>query len=719
MEQKFKKKLDEYKAFSGIMNNTLLDIINTIPKDIPKSMAMTIAIHGMSSYLSAFHYKIKLGEDNLIPVNVIAFILAKSGMKKTSTVRNVRNLFKQAYDKIDLNRWKREIERASVVGESPRDLNPMSSTLGTEAGFTNRIAEFMKNGIGMPSLYVDEVATELDSSEIIVHNIKLIGQLFDNGDSESKPLRDSKNQLPQIKGMGVPALFIGSEYGILEQPSTLKKFDIEFMSKLSRRSFFAYPEEVKNIHQELSAEEVLDNIRNFDEKGTKYKEKITKIALSIARMSINKDKNLIEVDKKAKDLIDYYMLHNKERAKVEETEMLSLEVSHREWKVFKLAGIFAVFNKRLEIKIQDIIEAISVAEMLDEELKKFNKKSKRLIYEMLIDHLREKKKIKIYELIEKKWIRTTKEIEDLVVIANSKIDEDSSIVIVDDEVIMNTLVKTKMYGISYKRTPKKKEDRRKHITKGYKYIQKDFKWMKKIMENNTAYCIFEFKDGVRNKNNLKGTAQMLVLDVDDSNETYREVSDFLADYEHIICTTSDNSNPYKYRLLLPTNIEIDVPNHLWTTFLKRVSEELGVKADLLAKAQIFYGFKSKNAIYQEGEKFDIRHIVKNLPKEKERKIAPLVGKKLENAWKERYNLFRFFYEESMWGKYQQYHNSLWLYTRNCAEKGLKLELAIKILYDIVEFRFTAMGRKPRGDYLDSLIERMETYDEWREEKKDY
>ena len=78
--------LDSLNVFTGELNEIAKAMTKVLSDEIPFNMSITIANYTMSSFVGHFHYKIKMEADNLVPPNIIAFILAKSGAKKTSSM---------------------------------------------------------------------------------------------------------------------------------------------------------------------------------------------------------------------------------------------------------------------------------------------------------------------------------------------------------------------------------------------------------------------------------------------------------------------------------------------------------------------------------------------------------------------------------------------------------------------------------------------------------
>jgi len=250
-----KAKLEEIDLFDGSVNETAMELTKLVDDDIPLGMSLSIANYTMAMFTGHFHWKIYLAEDNIVPSNALFFILAKSGAKKTSTVITMEKAIAKGLRVVNDKRKERakEIAEENYVstGDDETDAKalkalippPISldSAISTEQGLFQKLNWFERDGIGMPSLYIDEISTELASNADIVPNIKIIAQLFDNGEMKAKTLKDTKMQLRDIICMGMNGMFIGSEHGILEDEAVLKKFLTEFISKLARRVFFGYP----------------------------------------------------------------------------------------------------------------------------------------------------------------------------------------------------------------------------------------------------------------------------------------------------------------------------------------------------------------------------------------------------------------------------------------------------------------------------------------------
>jgi len=707
--------LERLEVFREYKNRTMTNMVKVLGKEVPEHMAQTIANFTMASFVGHFHFKIELAPNNLIPMNMIAFILAKSGAKKTSSVTKLEKVIEPGLKVINIIR-QAKMEDFCRRNDLPMPkLNPLNNALATEAGMIKRLNDFKEEGIGLPSMFVDEIATELAVNQDMVPNIKLVAQLFDEGNMKSKPLKDSENQSQEVIGMGMNALFIGSEYGILEDNMILEKFNMEFISKLSRRCYFVYPEFEEIGTNATTIDGVLEEIQIEKDSGNEIAVQIGGTCQAIAVALKDKDVNLRKLDDETARLYEIYKIYCEEKSKLIPEEQINLEQQHRHWKALKLAGVYSIFNLHAVIKKQDLLEAIYVAELGNDDLGKFLIKAERNAHEKLLDHyLEELPPLSVHDVLKKKWIKKAIEIEDLMRFANSKLGNIGVFKIENDIITLERFVETEGVACSYKMCAGTKDERKYKIVDGFTFARAPFIDMAKILSNDTAYCAFQFGEGIRGKDNVMGACDYIVLDVDNSDTTDIECSDFLADYRHIICRTSNKENPYKYRIIIPTDIAVDITNEQWPHFLKKVGEHLGVEVDVLPKAQIYYGYADRTPIiYEDGEDLEASELIKGLhiPKVE---IKKLPADKLKKVYQDRLRVFEWFYEsgsEAPPGSPPargNTHNTLWLASVHAHDLGLPLDVATAIIYDINDFR----TKKVRSGFMGQLEARMKTYLGW-------
>jgi len=707
--------LNKLGAFDGKPNEVANKMTQLLGNTVPFPMSLAIANYTMATFTGHFHYKIELDTDNLIPMNVIIFVLAKSGAKKTSSMLKLEKSLKAGYEIINDHRFRQAKQFAEENDCNMQRINPLSNALATEAGMIKRLNDFKKEGVGLPSLYVDEISTELASNADMIPNIKLVAQLFDVGDMKSKPLKDSNNQSEEVVGMGMNALFIGSEHGILEDESVLRKFETEFISKLARRSFFVYPKFVDEIEAVTTVEEILANVQSKREEGHELNSEINRIAKDIANVALLKDFNNVKLSKECSDMYTLYSIYCEE-VPTSEIEAVALEQQHRHWKALKLAGVYSVFNGHGFVEVSDLIEAIYVVELTGKDIGTFVEKANRLPYEILLAHYQEGGDIlTVHDMVKKKWITRPSAVKDMLYLANSKsgkrgMFEQS----VDDEITYKSFITKDGLGISFIKTPYPKDQRHNKTAVGFEYKRKTFDEIGWVLRNDTAFCPFEFKGGIRGKDYIISSADFIVLDIDNSEYSDSECSDMLADYNHIIARTSSNS-PYKFRVLLPLDVSIDIENDKWKPFMKKVEEHLGLEIDILPKAQIYYGYAGRDLIInKDGINLEASELAKNLDAVSP-KVKSLKPHQVPDAWDDRLNLFSNAYNAKAG---TGLHNNLWYATASAHDMGFSLEQGLALLDDIVEY----IEDKPRNGYIPTLKRRMitdvNTYRNWVAETKE-
>ena len=312
-----KTELNKLGAFSGKVNKIMSYMVNSLDAETPYSMRATIANYALASFVGHFHTKIILGDD-FIPTNFIGFVLAKSGAAKTSSVNKLERALGKGYDLIEKTRQDLAEKRAKEIADANEEdnylkylkpLNPLFISISTEAGMIKKLNDFREEGIGLPSLLIDEVGTELASNPDMVPNIKLISELYDLGNKKVRALKDETMQSAEVKGMAMSSLLIGSEKNILLDESVLKKFNTEFITKLARRSFFDFPE--FNFKEEECND--IEGILSMELDGKEFIQanvlEVRDMSYNVAQKLIQNDTNNIMIDTDAERLYKIYKMH--------------------------------------------------------------------------------------------------------------------------------------------------------------------------------------------------------------------------------------------------------------------------------------------------------------------------------------------------------------------------------------------------------------------------
>ena len=511
----------------------------------------------------------------------------------------------------------------------------------------------------------------------------------------------------------------------------------------SRRAIFIYPEFIKKYNDYSGIDELLEEMDGEDIASEELREEVSLLSMEIAQECIDNDINLIVMDKSTIRLYKIYQIWCEEEAYSIENEAVNLELQHRHWKALKLAGVYAVFNRHLSITIDDLKEAINTVHLTGVDLNKFLKKAGRQTYEIMVEYfLREEGSLTVHEMIKMGWIKRKSNLKDLLIAANSLLGKTGRIEELLDSIIFDTyeeLDTDKSIYASYKKLPplnigkyenqgfdyieakkKAKDERGGKIADGYTYKETTFIKLANLLKADTAYTPFKFKTreeggvfnekvipnptgGIRRKENIDSGAQFIVLDVDDAGISIYEASDILADYKYHMAITSDPDNIYKFRVILPLDINVTLDRTDWKQFMLKVSEHLRIKIDLLPQSQIYFGFGDRKVISNiEGEDLEASEIIKQLTEPKT-VILPVSRKLLDAIWIDRMNTFKYAYNVKSGGGV---HNSLFNAMKHAYDLGYSYDENVMLLGDIINF----MEDKPRDSFYDSLnSQRDETY----------
>ncbi len=708
-----KEELDKLGAFSGKLNKYAMYMANSLDKEIPLSMRLNISNFSLASFISHFHTKIVL-DDSFIPTNFVGFTLAQSGSAKTSSVNGLERALGRGYDVIEQARKEKQEIRAKEIAEANdeenwlkyvKPLNPLSNSLSTEAGMIKKLNSFAEEGVGLPSLFIDEIGTELACSPDIVPNIKLVSELFDAGNKKSRALATEENERAEVSGMGMSAMFIGSEHNVLLDESIMKKFNSEFVTKLARRCFFNFPEFEFKEETYDSIESILNSADSQKEFQVANSLEIRDMAYNVAEKLIHNDINNVMIDVDADRLYKIYKFHCKYQSQEHTEEAILLEQLHRHWKVLKLAGVYAVADERNSISTDDLIEAISFAELIDGELAKFIELSKREHYEILIDLLRVDDRLSLHELRKKEIItgggKAESKAVSLIELANSKLSGEGMLKFEDGNVFLE-LFKKEIMKASYKLVSGTKEERAYNVHDGFISKETSFQKLSSLLSNDTAYTPCVFKEGKRSNDNTIGGIGFIVLDIDNSDITYTEAHDMLSDFNHHIAKTSNNENPYKFRVLLELDITLEINNMLWKSLMESVKRYTGLDIDILAYSQIYFGYKDREVLsIIDADKFPISSLLPDLSKEI-KTVKKLPTSKINDAFDDRFNIFEYAYEAA--GDTR----SAFLYRamKHCFDLGFSKEQTFSLVEDIIEYHGNNVQSIYKRTGLNRQIERV-------------
>ena len=626
-------KLEKYLIDKGVFTtptpNIITNLINTIPNNVPYKMKQLLVIHEIVTYCSQFRYNIKHWNNSLIPVNIISFLIAESGIGKDSIVKTIRKSFQSSYDKIKSKQLailtEQAIQDATAAGlENPdsyhvyapffRPLNPMFVAPSTTEGFIQHLNDIDFIGIGAGYLSTSELGAELISNASLVDNIKLLAELYDEGTKDVKVLKDRTNQSKEIKNLPVSALFMGSQDNILFDETIKKKVRTEFTTKLSRRSCFVFVSEKLQAQTEHSVEDFLEQQKLLEDDSKALQTEVKDYIESLTSYLLDNEIEL-KIPDDVRDLITVYKKYNELSAEqIDSLNVMSkLSRQHQHWKALKIAGAIALFQGLDYISLDSYSYAIAFVESIAEDIAIFEQELNKESYETFVSYVHmycthKDMFLSLHDLKKKKFISSQgtpqKKAEELCMLA-SIYDKNGLYKFVDNGILFTKLQTSTEIGISYLQLAGTKEYRNMNCDKGYKYITGKFENLAtNILTKDITYSPFNFSNGIRGNDSIIGGTKWVALDIDNSDITDEDLHIILSELKHIIVRTSNADNPFKFRLLLEFDNVVDIPASKWSKFLESIKQDLAVNIDILSKAQIFHSYANRNILTNfDGELF--------------------------------------------------------------------------------------------------------------------
>ena len=424
--------------------------------------------------------------------------------------------------------------------------------------------------------------------------------------------------------------------------------------------------ENNRVARTLEEDEEEDNVRRgiVSTKALPISEHMAK---SVNRLLEDSNKRKIVFSEDAAILYKRYFRYCDLKAELAvEGSLHQLEVGGRAWRIGKLAGIWATVSGTSVITEDILSSAIYFAEWNVRYLHKFSRMLAAKPHETLYDQFTttDEHIVSLDSALDRGLLLKTNPsaIAELLEPLNSKLlgigacTYDASIKmftyqkfdvveektievieVIDDEEVTVTKVVDASYAMSY--SVIEEADRRLHSdapeeldnkaksewvkAPRVKYLNSflyhndnlAFEHLIAIMSQDTVYNAFDYKDAEdkdgnlvtrnRNKNNILGATNILVIDVDVSAIPMEAIHDYMENYRHILASTSSVNNSYKFRLILPINSYIKGEDReLYSYIVRRVSAELLLDVDKVSfnPTQPIYGYAGAKVLSNENGK---------------------------------------------------------------------------------------------------------------------
>ena len=574
-----------------------------------------------------------------IPVNLYALNLAPSGFGKGRSINileeEVFNQFRQRFLEetfpllAEVNMPKLSLARANRKGTDPdeelvrvqKEFDGTGPMLFSFAEATAPAVKQMRHHLlmanaGALSLEVDEIGTNLSTSAEVLGPYL---ELFDKGKIKTKLVKstsDSK-RLEEIRGTTPTNLMMFGTPSKLFDGAATEQLLYSFLDTgYARRCFFGY---IKGVHRQtdLTPQEIF--ARSTNQGNNKFLEDLADQLENLADI-INVNKKLIIKEDTSLLLIEYKIHCEKAAAKLPEHEdMKKAELSHRYFKVLKLAGAYAFIDDSPEVTQAHIYNAIKLAE------------ESGAAFQAMLNRDRPYMKLAKYLAGVKRDVTQAELVEDLPFYKGGTTQKNELMTLAIAYGYKNNIVIKKSFadGIEFIRGETLQEtDLNKmvvsyssDITTDYRNETAPFDQLYKLTQAQGMHWVaHHLNGGYRNEENCIPGFNMVVVDVD-GTVSLSTAKLLLKDYKYLIYTTKRHTDvENRFRIILPINYTLELDAKDYKEFMSNIYEWLPFEVDT-ATGQRARKWMSHDGYfeYNDGDVLDALPFIPKTSKNEERK----------------------------------------------------------------------------------------------------
>lgn len=533
-----------------------------------------------------------------IPVNAYALNLAPSGFGKgraTNIIEDeVINQFRVRFlDETfpllaEVNLPKLSLKRATRKGTDPdeelvRVAKEFDNTGPMLFSFSEATAPAVKQmrhhllmaDAGALSLEVDEIGTNLSST------LEVLGpylELFDKGKVKTKLIKSSADskRLEEIRGSTPTNLMMfGTPSKLFDGAATEQLLYSLLDTGYARRCFFGYIKGSRR-EQNLTAKEVFD--RNVNQGNYAFLEQLADHLENMADI-INVNRKLTIAESTSLLLIEYKLQCEKEADKLpEHEEMKKAELSHRYFKVLKLAGAYAFIDDSPEVTVGHIHNAIKLAE------------ESGAAFQSMLNRDRPYVKLAKYLAAVKREVTQAELVEDLPFYKGGINQRNEMLSLATAYGYKNNIVIKKSFsdGIEFLRgeTLDATDLNRMvvaystDITEGYRNEFAPFDQLHKLCQMQGMHWVaHHLTGGYRNEENCIPGFNLAVVDVD-GGVNISTAKLLLKNYKFLIYTTKRHTDDeHRFRLIFPLNYTLNLDAKDYKEFMSSIYEWLPFDVD--------------------------------------------------------------------------------------------------------------------------------------------
>lgn len=378
------------------LQEQLVDIICNKTQNLDRNFYRIEVAYFFGKMAACMRAKIKTKDRGDIPTNIYALALATSGYGKGHSVNIIEERLLKGFRKKFLD------DTFPTVGENTLHIhsNSIAASAGTDpaqekekldTAFRNAGAypftfdsgtapavkqlrdKLLMAGIGSINLQIDEIGSNLIGNEEIL-NVFL--ELYDKGIVKQKLVKNTAENI-RVKDFGgstpANALLFGTPSKLLDGGATENKFYDFLETGYARRCLFAYGNK-QPAGEDLTPKEVYERMINQKDGVA-----VMKVNNQLAQLAdaTNYEYEIDMPDDEAIELLTYKIqCESIAESLPEHKEIHKAELSHRYFKVLKLAGIYAFIDQSPTITMDHIYYAIKLVEQSGKDFEKIVNREK-------------------------------------------------------------------------------------------------------------------------------------------------------------------------------------------------------------------------------------------------------------------------------------------------------------------------------------------------------
>jgi len=564
----------------------LVDILCHRTGNVNRDFFQAEVAYFLSMVPSSMRATVNSPERGEIPVNIYSIALATSGFGKghsVSLLEDVIEGFRKEFttslfpDIAEESLFDMAIDIAAKKGgsedEEKRLLDadfkrqghaPFIFDSGTGPAVKQLRYKLLLARLGSINFQMDEIGSNIQGNTEVI-NILL--ELYDLGRIKTKLVKNTTDNERGIDLVGsTPAnvLMFGTTSKLFDGSKTEEEFYSFLETGYARRCFFGMGKP-ETLSTNVNPEDVYNGLvnKNKSQALKHWKAYLTKFAdkkYFNQKIDVPKDVGI--------ELITYRLFCENEAVKMPEHEVIKkAEMSHRYFKALKLAGVYAFLDGSSDITMENLHQALRIAEESGKSFQKLLKRERNFV--RLAKYIAESPgNLTHADLVEDlpyypASTTARREIMDLAMawgVGNHVVIK-KNIISGVDFFSGSTLQETDLNKVKFSFSD--------HFASNYQPEVQPFARLDKLLSvPDLHWCNHHFDKNHRSDENTIEGFNLLVVDVDGSI-SLKAVQDLMSDYTYITSTTKRHTDEInRFRLILPTNYNLALNKEDYREFMK-------------------------------------------------------------------------------------------------------------------------------------------------------